>query len=433
MSIRAEHMSCKLSTIALFSMMLYAVCAQADDDGVPGLSFSGFGTLGLVHSSENKADFLGNFSQPNGAGYTHRWSAGVDSRVGAQASANLSDKFSAVVQVVAQHHYDNLYTPQVEWANVKYQFTPEFSVRAGRTLLATFMVSDSRLVSYTNHWIRPPQEVYGMLPVTNKDGLDAIYQFHAGDATNSVQTSYGQTTLKLPNGGEVKGRYIFDFNDTLEYAHSMVHVGYTSLRGDVHSPNLDALFNGFTQFGNTVSAIPGLQATGAQAHALVNKYQLVRFPYSVVTLGAEYNPGTWLLMGEWASARTSAAISNATAWYATGGYRFSRCTPYLTFAQLRVDKPSEPGISTTGLPPNLALAAAGLNTGLNAVINGYALSQETVSAGIRWDFTRNAALKLQYDRLSLGLGSTGWLGNVQPGFQLGGKVNVFGAAVDFVF
>lgn len=433
MPICVERVPCKLRIIAMISMMLCAACAQADDAGTPKLSFSGFGTLGLVHSGEDKADFVGNFSQPHGAGYTRRWGADVDSRIGVQADANFNDKLSAVVQVVSQQDFDNRYTPQVEWANVKYQFTPEFSVRAGRTLLATFMMSDSRLVGYTNHWVRPPLEIYGMLPVTNKDGIDALYRFHFGEATNSVQASYGQTTMKLPNGGEVRGRYVFDINDTLEYAHSTVHVGYTSLQGDVRSPGLDSLFNGFTQFGNTVSAIPGLQATGAQALALVNKYQLIRFPYSVLTLGAEYNPGNWLLMGEWASAKTSAAISNATAWYVTGGYRIGRFTPYLTVAELKVDKLSEPGISTTGLPPPLALTAAELNSGLSAVINGYALSQRTASAGIRWDFRRNAALKLQYDRLSLGAGSTGWLGNIQPGFQLGGKVNVFSAAVDFVF
>ena len=46
---------------------------------------------------------------------------------------------------------------------------------------------------------------------------------------------------------------------------------------------------------------------------------------------------------------------------------------------------------------------------------------------------RNAALKLQYDRLNLDAGSSGRLGNVHPAFQPGGTVNVFSVAVDFVF
>jgi hypothetical protein len=42
-------------------------------------------------------------------------------------------------------------------------------------------------------------------------------------------------------------------------------------------------------------------------------------------------------------------------------------------------------------------------------------------------------LKLQYEHISLGAGSAGTLTNVQPGFQPGGALNVFSAAVDFVF
>jgi hypothetical protein len=59
--------------------------------------------------------------------------------------------------------------------------------------------------------------------------------------------------------------------------------------------------------------------------------------------------------------------------------------------------------------------------------------QNTFSAGVRWDFYKNAALKLQYDRVDIDPGSRGTFGNVQPGFQPGGQVQLFSAAVDFVF
>jgi len=59
--------------------------------------------------------------------------------------------------------------------------------------------------------------------------------------------------------------------------------------------------------------------------------------------------------------------------------------------------------------------------------------QKTLSFGGRWDFAKNAALKLQYDRTRLGAGSSGALINLQPGFQPGGEFTVFSAAIDFVF
>jgi len=33
-------------------------------------SFNGFGTAGIVHSSDDKADFVATDFEPNGAGYT---------------------------------------------------------------------------------------------------------------------------------------------------------------------------------------------------------------------------------------------------------------------------------------------------------------------------------------------------------------------------
>ncbi|MBU1777355.1 MAG: hypothetical protein KJ899_12040, partial [Gammaproteobacteria bacterium] len=61
-------------------------------------------------------------------------------------------------------------------------------------------------------------------------------------------------------------------------------------------------------------------------------------------------------------------------------------------------------------------------------------SQSTVGVGTRWDFTRNADLKIQYDRVKLGDNSNGYLINVPPGVTLNGSsFDVFTVVVDFVF
>ena len=93
---------------------------------------------------------------------------------------------------------------------------------------------------------------------------------------------------------------------------------------------------------------------------------------------------------------------------------------------------SDPGLTLAGLPPPLAAAGAQLNAILNAQL-GAIPRQGTVSLGARWDFMRNFALKLQYDRVSLDSSSYGTFGNVQPEFHAGGRVQLFSAAVDFVF
>src|ERR1035437_7564818 len=80
-----DRPSRKLATVALMLTLLWAVGAHADDLGTPTIVFSGFGTLGAVHSTEDKADYTSSpFTKPSGAGYTRNWSGDVDSRLGAQ-------------------------------------------------------------------------------------------------------------------------------------------------------------------------------------------------------------------------------------------------------------------------------------------------------------------------------------------------------------
>lgn len=402
------------------------------DSGPSMFSLNGFGTLGVVHSSEGDADFVSNFSQPNGAGYTHSWSAGVDSRLGLQLDTRFSEKLSAVVQVVAQHQYDNHYAPEIEWANLKYQVTPDFSVRVGRTVTGFFTVSDSGLVSYTTPWVRPPLEVYGLLPVNHKDGVDASYRLQIGQVNDTLRASYGRNIIDVPGGGETIGRRFFDITETLEYGAVIVRAGYATLHLDYDVPGLPELFDDFAQFGQAVSAIPGLQALGARALTIASQYGVNDIPYRVYTMGATYDSGHWLLMAEWAKNPETKSFAVETAWYVTGGYRVRAFTPYMTMARITSKPISASGLSTAGLPADLASAAAGLNGGLSAVLSGFAGSQKTLSAGVRWDFMRNTAFKLQYERVTTGP-AAGLLINVQPGFQPGSSFNVVSATIDFVF
>jgi hypothetical protein len=121
-----------------------------------------------------------------------------------------------------------------------------------------------------------------------------------------------------------------------------------------------------------------------------------------------------------------------TAWYVSGGYRLGKFTPYLTYAEVKSNRNSDPGLTVAGLPPNLAGFAAGLNASLNAILETNP-DQNTISVGSRWDFMRNVDLKLQVDHSREGPGSSGELTNLQPGFRPGGEDNLFTATLDFVF
>ena len=108
--------------------------ALALDMFKPSYSFYGFGTLGAVYSDEDQADFVSSWLlQPNGAGHTSQWHAGVDSKLGGQVNAQFNEHLSAVLQVVVERQEDNAWTPAIEWANIRYRLNDNISIRLGRT------------------------------------------------------------------------------------------------------------------------------------------------------------------------------------------------------------------------------------------------------------------------------------------------------------
>jgi hypothetical protein len=417
-----ERELCRLIALLLVTMMSHP--AEADpgfgleSPGASMFSFSGFGTVGVVHSSEDRADFTSSIFKPNGAGYTHSWSPAVDSLLGGQVIATLTPQLSAMVQVIAEQNYNNTYTPHIEWANLKYQLTPDASIRLGRTVLASFLVSDTRNVGYANPWVRPPVEVYSLVPIDSSDGVDGSYRLHLGQLVQTFVGTYGATSSKQPTGGNAEARRQWNISDTVEYGAATVRIAYQ--RADLTLDGLHTFFSGFRQFG-------------LQGEAIADRYDPYRKPLAFIGIGGMYNPGDWFFTGEWGTTKFNSVLGESTAWYVSGGHRWAQFTPYLTYGELKANSnTSDPGLTVSTLPPFLVGPAIGLNAGLNAILGSIAI-QSTTSAGVRWDFMKNVDLKLQYDHTRLGAGSPGTLINLQPGFRPGGTVNLFSAAIDFVW
>jgi hypothetical protein len=410
----------KLTAAALVAMIGFpgGVSANGEAPGASMFSFSGFGTLGAVHSNEHHADFS-DVLKPNGAGYSHEWSTDVDSRIAGQINARFTSQLSAMVQVIAEQLADNTYKPHVEWANLKYQPTPQISFRAGRIVLPAFLISDSRKVGYSYPWVRPPGETYTLSPVNNSDGVDASYRLLIGGIVNSVSASYGRALIKVPGNVEADVRRLWTITESVEYGAAVAHLSFTHSRFTFRQSSLETLFDAFRQFG-------------PQGSALAIKYDVVDKPIQFIALGAMYDPGGWFVTGEWGKRDLNSVFGRSSAWYVSGGYRVAQLTPYLTYAEVTANsKTSDPGLTVSALPAFLAGPATALNAGLNATLRTIAV-QRTASVGVRWDFARNVDLKLQYDYTRLGAGSPGTLNNIQPGFQPGGSVSLFSAVIDFV-
>jgi predicted porin len=403
------------TVIVLWMAATAAVANTTRDEGLekPRFSISGFGTVGVAHSDEKNADFTSSIFKPNGAGYTRHWSFDVDSRLGVQMDANLTHQLSAVLQVISEQRYDNSYTPTVEWANLKYQFTPDFSARVGRIALSGFTVSDYRKVSYAIPWVRPPGDLYGLSQLTSSDGIDVNYRMRFGELTNTLQSYYGRKDIRTTfNRGSIsEARKLFGVTDTLDYGAASVRFGY--YQGRISMDAISPLFDAFRRFG-------------PRGVEIAERYDLQDKLYQVAAIGASYDPGNWFAMAEYAVQKSDSWLGDRTGWYVSGGYRVNQFTPYLIYSQVRPDSPtSDPGVP--------APAAMRLNTTLNALLRALTNEQKTIAIGGRWDFAKNTALKFQYDHINIAPGSQGALLNPQPGYVPGGKVNVVSVALDFVF
>jgi hypothetical protein len=332
------------------------------------LAFSGFGTLGAVHSSYDEADFVATVDQPNGVGYSRKWSATPDSDLGAQANFNLPDELSAVVQVLSRYDADGNYRPTLEWANLKYDFTPDLAVRIGRILLPTYEYADVRNVGYSLPWVRVPVEITYASTATHSDGIDVIYQLHSGAFTQDMQLQWGTTTQDLPGLAFTSNRArIAMFSDTLRYGDANLHLVY--------------------QQADTSQDIPGrLRLTGA---------------------GFSYEPGTWFVSGD-SNYTQSSYFGDLLSWYVSAGMRFGRFEPYALYSTMHQESV---GTSTLASLGNQRTVAVGVRWDFAKNLD-FKLQLEQVTLD--------------------SLDDPAAFANLQPGARVGDKAHVISLTLDFL-
>ena len=400
-----------LKTRALTPLMvaLCALPAHADSAGESIFSFSGFATLGLVATNDSGADFVIS-GQPRGA--TKSVSGDVDSKIGVQATAKFNQMFSATAQLLSKQNGDGNYKPELEWAFGKAQFSPSLALRVGRMGGPFFAVSDFRDVGYANTWLRPPQDVYGQVPVSHFDGADLSYQMPMGSATVTAQVFGGKANSVL-KGVDFDMQKLMGLNATAEFDNGLtLRFGHVQGRLNLHSSSL-------AQLVAILRSTP-FAAVGNQLDATDKKA-------SFTGLGLSWDQGNWITLFEYTKRKTESFVPDTTGWYLTLGYRYGKFTPYATVSQLKQDDSNVVNSIPTGVSPQLNALKATVDGTIQAQSN----RQKTTALGLRWDAYRNVAVKGQYERITPD--GPGLFTNPQPGFGAGGSVNVYSVSVDFVF
>lgn len=391
------------------ALSCFGAQAQSEESA---FSFSGFGTVGVVGTSTDKARYV---IPGQLRGGDKSWSGEVDSKLGLQLTGRLNPMFSATAQLLTKQNSEGNWTPELEWAFVKAQLNPALALRLGRMGAPFFAVSDFRDVGYANTWLRPPIDVYGQVPVSHFDGADALYQTSLGSTTLSAQVFAGASTAHFEDT-KLKLKRIVGVNATAEFDGGVtLRVGHAQGKIHLYSDTLGALVAGLRAV--PLPAVVGvgneLAADGKDA--------------SFTGIGLAVDRGQWLANFEYTKRRTDAYVPDTTGWYGTVGLRYGKFTPYLTVSRLKVDSSNVNNVVPVGLSPQLT-ALKGL---VDQAVEGQRTEQSSTGLGLRWDAWRNIAVKAQYDRINP-KGSGGLFTRTQAGFGQD-RVNVYSLAVDFVF
>ena len=399
----------KISRLAPVALAVAVFAAHAEGGNDPSFSFSGFATIGVVSTDTNDAQYV-IAGQPHGATKS-KASGEVDSKIGVQGTAKLNSMFSGTVQLLSKQDGNGSYTPEVEWAFAKAQILPSLSIRVGRMGAPLFAVSDFRDVGYANLWLRPPQDVYGQVPISHFDGADVIYQMPVGSTTVTAQLFGGKSSAVFEHT-DLHFKNQIGFNLTAELDNGLtLRVGHVQGKLTVDSATLSQLV-GVLQATPFASVGNELDATNKKA--------------SFSGVGVSYDQNNIVGSFEYTKRKTDSYVSDTTGWYATLGYRFGKVAPYLTVSQVKQDSNNVNNTIPTGLSPQLNV----LKATVDGTLASQALNQKTTGIGVRWDFFRSMALKAQYESVRPdGPGTF-----AQPGATFGtGRVNVYSVAVDMVF
>lgn len=384
-------MNTKLSRLALAAGL--ALLGQSSSWALEGVQYkvSGFGTLAGTVTNDSNLQFRSSLNQSTGASSTPDF--GVDSRLGLQGVVDFGSGLTVTGQALAQRRRVDSATDSnrdfdlgVEWFMAQYSVNSNLDLRLGRVVLPSFMISDSRNVTYSQPWLRAPIDVYSQMPLSTLDGVQALWRIPVGSAVVTVQPSFGKSSYNAATGGVVlksDNDRIAALNVSLEYGDWLARIG--QVRGTTKDASLDLL---------SAYSVPPL------VFDMKDKF---------TSYGLQYDNGSALVMAELATRRMNdipasypllggQPLARAQNWYVAGGWHFGKWLPMLIYGKSTNQKAS-PHTSTN-----------------------------TVDVAVRYDLMTNVSLKAQIGRHDNKDASA----FVTPGTN-GDKVTVLSAGLDFVF
>lgn len=382
----------KLLCGLVMSILALAASSEGFASSAESMQFRGFlnAGVGVSDAIEKTAD--GIFSQPT---YTQL------SRVGFVASKQINAQWDAAMQVVARGELQDEFTAKFEWGLLTYRPTSDLAIRVGKQKYPFWLISDQIDVGVLYPWVRPPVEVYDIMPITSYVGASAEYDF------KSLLPLTDNVTLEVFGGGtrekvvNTSSQVVID-NVTGYGSVLTVRRGISVIRGIYAKAHIrDAYAIVSTTLGASAGALQG---------ATVDYRPRINFGHvEIWSLGTGLNLDNWLFWYEFASRHTEDLYYRLRQGeYATiGYYLFDRkLLPHATFSRTVTNK------------------ASGSLGGIQAADTGM---QTSGRFGLNYAFSDEMILKTEYERTWVHGGAD--IFSARPR----GPIQVYSAALTAVF
>ena len=410
------------ATLAALSAASLSCYAAADD---PLFEIRGFGSFAATRTDESTAGYR---VYPQTSSKANKWAFDTDSLLGVQVDVAPKEQLSAVVQVIGRKREQSSWDPEVEWAYVKYDFSPAWRLRVGRVLTPVFMESDYRFIGYANTFARPDNAVYSTYPLSNHDGFDLTYRTGLGSGMLALSGYGGKASLDVP-GQLTYGGDLLGVTATYELDDPTVRFGHVKLDAKITGNN-----QGLKTIATNLATASRFGCTTCVD--IGQKYDRTTngFDFSVTDIGLRYTMGELTTWAEYAWSDNTAVLQPSESFLLGASYNLGKWTPYVAYGNYKT-KGNDKTVVTNAPGAFAALAAV-----VNSSLENQASSRNTLALGTRYDFYKNFALKAEVSRVTLDKANANPNAfPVVPAVAAGVVVNrpqnfnLFTLAVDFVF
>jgi hypothetical protein len=335
-------------------MIAALVAGAAGAAHADNLSVTGFATLTAGKAYSGYQGQFMDFQCPCAIGnYEHgqvynngEWSATHETLAGLQLKYQLTDKLSATFQAVERASRGK---PDVDWAYLSYDVTPDTTVQVGRRRLPIYAYSDSVYIGYSLPWVRVPQDIYGW-EVGAYNGVTVRHTRSIGDWAVTGTAFAGQENSKN-NIEQQRIYYGYKVDDAWKH----ILGGFLDVSNDVFGARLIYMQNSIDL--TLYSPTDGVSTANGTRQRIIG-------------LSGSIDYGNWMVRAEANSFIRPSLDYRSSSWTTTVGYRIGKFTPLAGFSAYK--EKLTPTYTTTQ-------------------------NDTTRFVGVRWDFRKNMDLKFQWD------------------------------------